>query len=259
MAYTIPASSIVFMGISALAAIAIPLVLYLYFRKKLHADRLPFWIGCIVFPVFALGLEQAAYLLIMKWSGWQNVQNNLWLYAAAGGLFAGVFEETGRLAAFATVLRKKRGNDANALMYGAGHGGIEAVLVLSLSMISNLVFSLMVNAGTAAPAMVSAAATLAQTAPWMFLVGALERIGAVALHLSLSVLVWFAIKNKKSFALYPLAVLLHALVDFAAVAMSQSGVNVWLIEGAVFLLAGGCAALAVLIWKRNKHREAFVG
>jgi len=153
-----------------------------------------------------------------------------------------------------TVLRKKRGNVANALMYGAGHGGIEAVLLLSLSMISNLVYSLMVNAGTADPTTVSAAATLSQTAPWMFLVGGLERIGAVALHVSLSVLVWFAVKNKKAFALYPLAILLHALVDFAAVAMSQSGVNVWLIEGAVFVLAGGCAALAVLVWKRNKRQ-----
>lgn len=259
MAYTIPALSIVFMAVSALIGIAIPLALYLYFRKKLHADRLPFWVGCIVFPVFALGLEQAAYLLIAQWSGWQNIQSNVWLYAIAGGLFAGVFEETGRLTAFAAVLRKKRGNDANALMYGAGHGGAEAVILLSVSMISNFVYSLMVNAGTADPTTVSAAATLAQTAPWMYLVGALERVGAVALHLSLSVLVWFAVKNKKSFALYPLAILLHAAVDFAAVAMSQNGVNVWLIEGAVFALAGGCAALAVLVWKRNRKQADPVG
>ena len=251
MTNTVSNLSIAAMAIAALGGIAIPLGLYLYLRKGKGADRLPFWVGCIVFPVFALALEQFAYLGISKWSGWTGLQNNIWLFAPFAGLMAGLFEETGRYAAFQTVLRKKRGKDVNALMYGAGHGGIEAVLLVSVSMVSNLVASIMINKGTANALMLSAAAQLADYPSWMFLVSLVERVAAATLHISLSVLVWFAAKNAKRFWLFPLAVLLHALVDAVAVVMSKYVANVWLIEGAVYLLTAGCVALAVLVWKRN--------
>lgn len=257
MEYTIPTLSIVFMAVAALCGAAIPLGLYFYFRKRLGADRLPFWIGCIIFPVFALGLEQLAYLAMAHWGFWLNVQTNIWAYGAFAGLMAGLFEETGRFVAFKTVLRKKRGNDANALMYGAGHGGIEAVLVMSVAMVSNLVFAFSVNAGTADPSMAAIAAQLAGLAPATFLASIVERIGAIALHISFSVLVWFAAKNGKRFWLFPLAILLHALVDAVAVIMSRFVGNIWLIEGAVYALAILFALLAAAVFKRNaKPAEA---
>jgi len=251
MEYTVSTLSIVFMMVAALAGIAIPVGLYLYFRKRHGADRMPFWIGCIIFPVFALGLEQLAYLAMKHWGFWLNVQSNIFAYGAFAGMMAGLFEETGRYFGFAVLLRKKRGKDINGLMYGAGHGGIEAVLVMSLAMVSNLVFAFSVNAGTADPSMASIAAQLAGIAPVTFLVSIVERIGAVALHISLSVLVWFAVKNKKRFWLFPLAIVLHALVDAVAVIMSRFVTNIWLIEAAVYLLAGVCAVLAVIVYKRN--------
>jgi uncharacterized membrane protein YhfC len=251
MEYTVPTLSIVFMMVAALAGIAIPVGLYLYFRKRHGADRMPFWIGCIIFPVFALGLEQLAYLAMKHWGFFLNVQSNIWAYGAFAGMMAGLFEETGRYFGFAVLLRKKRGKDINALMYGAGHGGIEAVLVMSLVMVSNLVFAFSVNAGTADPSTASIAAQLAGIAPVTFLVSIVERIGAVTLHISLSVLVWFAVKNKKRFWLFPLAIVLHALVDAVAVIMSRFVSDIWLIEAAVYLLAGVCVVLAVIVYKRN--------
>lgn len=257
MEYTVPTLSIVFMTLAALCGVAIPLGLYFYFRKRLGADRLPFWIGCIIFPVFALGLEQLAYLAMKHWGFWLNVQTNIWAFGAFAGMMAGLFEETGRFVAFKTVLRKKQNKDVNALMYGAGHGGIEAVLVMSVAMVSNLVFALSVNAGTADPSLASSAAMLAGLAPATFLVSIVERIGAIALHISFSVLVWFAAKNGKRFWLFPLAIVLHALVDAVAVIMSQFVTNMWLIEGAVYVLAILFALLAAAVYKRNaKPAEA---
>ncbi len=257
METTVSTLSIVFMGIAAICTIVIPVGLYLYFRKKMHADRLPFWIGCVVFPVFAFGLEQVAYLFVMKLDCWLFVQSDIWLYGMVGGLFAGVFEETGRYVAFQTVLRKRRGNDANALMYGAGHGGIEAVLVVGVAMAANIVYALKLNAGLLdSTTSMTMSTALAGVAPGMFLVSVVERVGAVALHLSLSVLVWFAVKNKKSFWLFPIAILLHALVDAVAVVMSGYGENVWLIEGAIYLMSAACALLAVITWKRQRRINA---
>ena len=241
-----------FMALSALIGLLIPIGLYAYNRKKFNANHLPFWVGCITFVLFALVLERVMYSFLMKAPIWTAITGNIWIYGLVGGFFAGLFEETGRYVAFKTVLRKKRGNDANGLMYGAGHGGIEAVILLSFSMIMNIMFSLQTNAGIASPlGTPEIAQQIASTPFWMMLVGALERISAVAIHVSLSVLVWFAAKDGKKFMLYPLAILLHLLVDAVAVILSRLGVNVWIIEGAVYAMAIAFILLAVAVWKKN--------
>ena len=247
----IPTLSIAAMALSALIGVAIPAILYVIYRKK-GANHLPFWTGCVTFVLFALVLEQLAYYFFMKTALWTAITSNIFALGIVGGLFAGVFEETGRYIAFKTVLRKKRGNDVNGLMYGAGHGGVEAVILLSASMVMSLIFSLQYNAGQ--PSILGgldSAQQLLITPSWMFLVGAVERIIAVMIHVSLSVLVWFAAKNNKRFLLFPLAIFLHLLVDAVAVILSRSGVNVWIIEGAVFVLAIAFVLLAIAVWKKN--------
>ncbi len=253
MGSTIPILTIIFMAVSALIGIALPVVLYAFLRRKWKTNHLPFWIGCITFVLFALVLEQLAYYFFMKTPLWTTITNNIWLYGIVGGLFAGVFEETGRFVAFKTVLRNKRGNDANALMYGAGHGGVEAVLLLSATMISSIVYAILFNSGSASlpGGSLDTAQALISTPSWMFLVGSAERIAAVAIHISLSVLVWFAAKNSERFWLYPLAILLHLFVDAVAVILSKLGVNVWIIEGLVYVIAATLVVLAVVVWKEN--------
>lgn len=251
MGNSIPTLSILAMAVSALIGIAVPVVLYVIYRKK-GANHLPFWTGAVTFVLFAFVLEQLAYFFFMKTALWKTITGNLLLYGVVGGLFAGVFEETGRFVAFKTVLRKKRGNDHNALMYGAGHGGVEAVILLSASMVMTIIFSLQYNAGqSSALGGLDTAQALLNTPFWMLLVGAVERIAAIAIHMALSVLVWFAAKNGKKFWLFPLAILLHLLVDAVAVILSGSGVNVWIIEGTVYLMAIAFVFLAVVVWKKN--------
>ncbi|MDD4312527.1 MAG: YhfC family glutamic-type intramembrane protease [Eubacteriales bacterium] len=256
MQNTIPAMPIVMMAISALIGIAIPVVLYIIFRKK-GANHLPFWTGCVTFVLFALVLEQLAYSFLMKTALWITVANNVWFYGIVGGFMAGLFEETGRFVAFKTVLRKQRGNDTNALMYGAGHGGIEAVALLSVSMIINVIFCLQYNAGVPSSLGGSAEALAIAAAPSaLFLAGGVERMLAVTIHVSLSVLVWFAAKDGKKFWLYPLAILLHLVVDAVAVILKGVGMGNWLIEGAVFVITLGLVFIAIAVWKKNHVAQA---
>ena len=256
MQNTIPVLSIVAMAISALIGIAIPVVLYIVFRKK-GAKHLPFWTGAVTFVLFALVLEQLVYSFLMKTALWVTISSNTWLYGIVGGFMAGLFEETGRFVAFKTVLRKQRGNDTNALMYGAGHGGIEAGLLLSVSMVINLIFCLQYNAGVPSQFGGSAEALAIAAAPSvLFLAGGVERIIAVTIHVSLSVLVWFAAKDSKKFWLYPLAILLHLVVDAAAVILKGFGTNDWLIEGAVLVITLGFVFLAIAVWKKNHVAQA---
>lgn len=106
---------------------------------------------------------------------------------------AGLFEETGRFAAFQLLRRSgKGGTPQDALIYGAGHGGMEAVLLVGLTNVSNLLLSFWLNTGTleqhmgqlddaAAQALAAAVAAPPHTYLW----GGLERIVAVAIHISL--------------------------------------------------------------------------
>ena len=172
----IPGLSIAAMALSALIGVAIPVALYVLLRKK-GANHLPFWTGAVTFVLFAFVLEQVAYFFLKKTALWTTITGNVILLGVVGGFMAGLFEETGRFVAFKTVLRKKRGNDHNALMYGAGHGGIEAVILLSASMVMNIIFSLQFNAGqSSALGGLDAAQQLINTPSWMMLVGAVERM-----------------------------------------------------------------------------------
>lgn len=253
---TVSELSIVFMVISSLAGFAIPVILLIFFRKKKEADILPFFVGCAVMLVFALILESAVHQIVLGSSVGERILGNIWLYALYGGLMAGLFEETGRFIAFKTVL-KKQDKDVNALMYGAGHGGFEAAVLLGFTMISNIAIAVIINSGNTSvltenlsgdtlTQMEAALKDLTMTAPYIFLIGIIERVFAVTLQIALSVIVWTAVKNKKRWYLYPAAILIHFFVDAAAVILMHYNVPTLLIE----VLVGVMAALAAVFAKR---------
>ena len=262
MNYSVPTLSIVCMAIATLAGIVIPVALFLVLRKKYHGDILPFFTGCAVFLVFALLIEGTINRFILTSSTGMAIQSNIWLYGIFGGLMAGIFEETGRFTAFKVILKKRRGNNRNALMYGAGHGGFEAIYLLVAGIVPYIVMSVKLNAGmygtlTAGitdPAILQSLnatfAALATTPSVVFLIGIIERIGAVALQISLSVLVWFAVKAGGRFWFFPLAILLHAVVDIAAVIMASYITNLWIVEAALYVLSGCCVVIAIAVWKK---------
>lgn len=232
-----------------------PVILFIFFRKKKEADILPFFVGCAVMLVFALILESAVHQIVLGSSVGERILGNIWLYALYGGLMAGLFEETGRFIAFKTVL-KKQDKDVNALMYGAGHGGFEAAVLLGISMISNIAIAVMINSGStsvltetlsgdALTQMEAALEDMTTTAPYIFLIGIIERVFAITLQIALSVIVWTAVKNKKRWYLYPAAILIHFFVDAAAVILMHYNVPTLLIE----VLVGVMAALAAVFAK----------
>jgi uncharacterized membrane protein YhfC len=252
------------MGVSAVLSAAIPAALLLYFRKKKKADILPFFIGCAVFILFALVIEGAVNSLLFSSPAGAAIQSKPLLLALVGGLMAGLFEETGRFAAFRTVLRGRRENDANSLMYGAGHGGIEAMLVLGASMITNIVFATAINSGGASLSALTAGAPeetlkaigqLADVPSWTFLLGIIERCLAITLHIALSVIVWFGAKEPGKLWLYPLAIALHALTDAAAVFAASAGVPTFAVEGIVALCTLASVLIALAVWKKHSAQK----
>jgi uncharacterized membrane protein YhfC len=83
----------------------------------------------------------------------------------------------------------------------------------------------------------------------MPLAGAVERIAALGLHISLSLMVWIAISFRKPIWFW-LAVLYHAVVDGLAVLAISFGLNVWLIEAGLILISFGMLYVIITTAKR---------
>ena len=257
MTGTVPALSIVFMIITCAISFGVPIALFIYLRLVKKADIYPFFAGCTVMLLFAFILESGAHSIVLSSPAGSAIRGNIWLYALAG-----LFEETGRYLAFSFALKKYRAKNVNALMYGAGHGGFEAIVIVGLTMINNIIWSFMINSGRIAELTGSLSGDqlaqaqqsiglLISTPSYQFLLGGVERIFAIILQISLSVLVWFAVKWEGKLYLYPLAILFHFAVDAAAALLSGLGVNVVVIEAVVAVLTTAVAFFARRLWRET--------
>ena len=227
----VPVISIVFMFITLIISIGLPVALCVLFRKKLHGKLLPVLIGAVTFVLFALVLESGAHRLILSSAVGGAIQGSTVLLALYGGIMVALFEEGGRFIAMKLGMKKTLSRE-NALMYGVGHGGIEAVVIVGLSYISNIAASFMINSGSltaalsaldaaAAEAAVQQVSALWTTEPYLFLMSGVERLSAIALHLGMSYLVYRAVKyGEKRFFFISFGV--HFAVDAAAVLMSAA-------------------------------------
>ncbi len=243
---TLQLTQILAMIFVALLTVALPLGLMLALRRR-SGKWGPFWVGVLIFVVSAMVLEQVFHTLVFMSPLGPVLQGSLLATALYGGLAAGLFEETGRLAAFRLLLRGERA-PVTALAYGAGHGGVEAVLLVGLTMVNNLALAALVGGGAVTdPAVLAAAETLAATPAGMFLWAGLERCSAVALHLANSVLVFAAVRGRR-YGLYLLAILTHAVANFLAVMLSTA-VPTAVVELAVLAWSLLTAAMAWRVYR----------
>ena len=239
-------------------SIALPVVLLIVVHKKTKARMAMAVIGAATFFLFAMVLEQILHAVVLGVGG-ERITGNIWIYGLYGGLAAGLFEEVGRFVAMRFAMKKQL-NLPNALMYGVGHGGIEAILIVGLASVSNLVTSIMINAGTLEASLgaldqATKEATLTQlsalwtTPSYQFFLSGIERIVAVTLHIALSVLVFQAVKlGKKRY--WFLAFAIHAGVDFVTV-VAANYLNLVLVEVMLAVLVAGVVALTISLCKKN--------
>lgn len=239
-------------------SIALPVVLLIVVHKKTKARMAMAVIGAATFFLFAMVLEQILHAIVLGVGG-ERITGNIWIYGLYGGLAAGLFEEVGRFVAMRFAMKKQL-NLPNALMYGVGHGGIEAILIVGLASVSNLVTSIMINAGTLEASLgaldqATKEATLTQlsalwtTPSYQFFLSGIERIVAVTLHIALSVLVFQAVKlGKKRY--WFLAFAIHVGVDFATV-IAANYLNLVLVEVMLAVLVAGVVALTISLCRKN--------
>jgi len=254
----VPTISFAAMTASVVLSIGVPVALFFVVRKRYGKGILPVLVGGAGFILFATVLEQILHMIVLRpgADGSIALRERPFLYMLYGALSAGVFEETARFVSF-HILKKRCSGIGTALKHGIGHGGTEAVLLGGFSMISGIALAAMLNSQGAeelsmlGPAVLAQAQSIAASPPAMFLVSGAERVFALGIQISLSVLVYYSVYKSRKLWLFPLAILLHALMDCPA-ALFQAGVltNVWLVEGIVLTLMAALVGLAVVVHRR---------
>lgn len=231
------------MVFSLLVSFLLPIGLIIFARKRYGAYFSTIAVGALVFFIFALILESLLHLYVLKVNpATKALMDNHWIYAIYGGLAAGIFEETGRFIAFKYFLKKRR-EWKDGLAYGIGHGGIEAMLLAGFGAINNLIYSLAINKGNfnsliGSKLPVETGEQLKNSlidSHWtLFFLSGIERCFAIAIQIGLSILVIYAVKNRK-YIYFLLAILIHALIDFPAVLAQRGVLNIWVVEGVAFV------------------------
>ena len=229
MSETISSAAIVAMIFSMCIAFALPIAAMIFAKIRLKGMLRYVFVGAAVFVLFVLVLESGMHALVLGISG-EGLTKNIWIYALYGGLAAGLFEETGRFLAMKFVMRRSLTKE-NAVMYGIGHGGIEAMILVGLSYISNLITAMMINAGmletilAGVPEGIREATREQLSLLWTlpahtFALAGCERVSAFILHICLSYIVYRAVKDKKPLY-YLIAVVIHAAVDAVTVLLGS--------------------------------------
>lgn len=241
-------------------AVLLPIVLLIIWRIKTKAKLVPFWVGCLVFPVFALMIEGGCVLVITlidrKTLGLLSEPLPLYIFSAA---MAGIFEETGRLVGMKTLMRKYK-DKRDAVTYGIGHGGIESILLIGGTAALTLFIAFFTNTGMLElftanyteelkETFLTNVRTMTENPFSTYMLGFFERISAIILHVSLSVLVFAGVRIKGKLWLYPLAIFLHFAADCTVILPKVLDTPLWLFELIFFVISVALAVVTAIYYR----------
>ena len=253
-------SSIPSLIITVILMIAIPVIFFLYWRKKHKQQTKISWFiaGAVGFLVSARVLELGVhYFCILSDNPVSRfINGNSAAFVLYGIIMAGVFEECGRHIILKYILKENRTRE-NAVLYGIGHGGIEILAVILPAMITYLAVAVLFSQGDTETALrtlniteeTAAAALPSVQAAAVFHYGTMamnviERLFALLLHIGLTVIVYYGVVNAKN-ACLPMAILLHMLMDTFPALYQRDLVPLWAVElwaaawtGIVVFIAG---------------------
>lgn len=216
---------------SLFISIGLPILtsILLIFKSKTYFK--PILLGILTFLIFQIFTRVYLIQEILPTQVWYIVFTYQYplLYVFLLSFTAGLFEECGRAIMMRYFMKKADINQAIA--FGIGHGGIEAILLVGIALI-------MTN-----PLLIDNQS--------LFMSG-LERLSAMILHIGFSVLVYQALYQKKRYYVV-LAIVAHTLVNFVSVVLMMNGVNLWIVEAILGLMAIIALVMIIIKWRNENE------
>jgi uncharacterized membrane protein YhfC len=248
-------------AVAALVDILAPLLLAVFLARR-YGGRWRYWLyGLLVF-LLSQGVTRVPAMLYFQTR--PAVQAALeeprwfWPFLVFAAFTAGLFE-------FAIPPADRHWR--TALMLGAGHGGLESIgigLLALAGLVGYLAITLMpaeTFGGGAAAQVEEGRQQFAGLQGWEPLLGAWERLGALAIQVALAVLVLQAFLRGRRWWWY--AVAAHTVVDFTTVAVLSLATKAWGRAAAMLAVEGLVTAYALLafwliVTLRRGEKEAVV-
>ena len=201
-----------------ICSIILPIVITVIFCVRKKETWKPILFGALTFTAFQVILRFSLLRFVLPNEAWYILMSSAQptLYALFLGGTAALFEEGGRFIVMSLFLKKRR-STLDGIAFGVGHGGIEAMFIVGLNAIAMLLMS-----------------TFSATPSFMF-AGGVERISTMVIQIALSVMVMKTVRERNYLWLI-LAFVIHTLIDFGAVIVSES-LDVWTIEAAILFVA----------------------
>ena len=251
--------------INFLLMIGIPFFLVLMIYRRGISGFRPVWIGAAAFifsQVLHIPFNQFLMLPFLEASGISPSASEgiqLIVLGVAAGLSAGIFEEITRYLVMKFLLKKEQ-EELMPVKYGLGHGGIEAILA-GLLALAAFVQVMALRGEGAMSSFEPDEAQLIQSqletywaVPWQhLLLGAWERVSALAFHVGASIIVYLSVVKKKPVWLI-IAIIGHAVLD-AFVVVAVGKIDLVLLEGILFVFALGWFGWAWAIRVKDPAKE----
>jgi uncharacterized membrane protein YhfC len=240
--------------IGFMGMILLPIVAWIIFTRRFNLSWKLVLAGGLTFIA-----SQIPHIPLVTALAPVMAKNSLLVNAITLGLLAGIFEETARYILFKFILKNAR-TWKEGILVGLGHGGTEALIlgvlaaIAFVTMLGYRAIDMSTVPGIPADQVELAKQQVAAywaVEPYIPLIGFLERVFAMCLHVGLSVMVLFAIAKNKPLWFW-IALLWHALVDAVAVFTIQS-LGVLAVEGIVAVMAG--FTLLVALWLRPRFAD----
>lgn len=217
--------------LNGLLMLAFPILIGIFLTRRFHLGWRIWWIGGATFVLSQVGhIPFNAWFFGLFNKGVLALPSPAWelpVFALLGGLSAGVFEECARYAAYRWWAKDAR-TWGKGLLMGAGHGGMEAILLGAIVLYT--FFYMLAIRGTDLSTLVPAEQlTLAQqqvsaywSAPWgLTLMGAVERAFTIPFHIACSVIVLQVIQRKQMRWLL-LAIAYHTFLNASIAFLARS-------------------------------------
>ncbi len=226
----VSSTTLIAICITLFVTLPLPLIVYVVYgiRSKGKGVWTAWLLGAAGFFVFQIILRMPILSVLSLSQGFLDFATNHYvLYCLILAFTAALFEVAGRYIV-AKLLSKKLTYE-KSFAAGLGHGSIEAMVLIGMTYINNLAYSVMINSGSFDTVIEQVSAMGIDATPYLtikesllntpsatFLLAGYERVLTVLLHTALTMLVCYFVSRKKDWLGILICVLIHWMVDFAS-------------------------------------------
>lgn len=267
-------STIIAVCVTLFISLVLPIVVYIMYGVKNKGKGVwtAWLLGAAGFFVFQMIIRVPILNLLSLNAGFVAFsQEHYILYCFILALTAALFEAIGRY--IVAKIMSKGLTFKRSMAAGMGHGGIEAILLIGMTYINNLVYISMINTGSFDTVVTQTAELGADTAGLVAVKEALMNTGAIAFylagyeriltmisHTALSLIVCYFVWKKKDLLGIGICVAVHFLMDFISPVVNGMAtgylgnrLSVGAAYSIIYIFLTGVAVVSIIVIKKLKR------